>query len=103
MTTALVCRSLFKRSGRIVTTESKTIFSFVVDRDPRFAYEAWHLARSLMTHCGGDPTAIHVQCLPEIGAKQRRLFEELGCRVHDISRFGDGRYCNKLNQFEESG
>ena len=27
-----------------------TIFSFVVDADPRFAYQGYHLARSLIEH-----------------------------------------------------
>jgi hypothetical protein len=78
----------------------RTIFSFVVDDDPRFTYQAWHLARSLLQHCGGDPAAIHVQCTPEVEERRRSLFRELGCRVHQIARFGDGRCCNKLNQLE---
>jgi hypothetical protein len=78
----------------------RTIFSFVVDDDPRFTYQAWHLARSLLQHCGGDAAAIHVQCTPEVEEGRRSLFRELGCQVHQISRFGDGRYCNKLSQFE---
>jgi hypothetical protein len=83
-----------------MTTQGRTIFSFVMDHDPRFAYEAWHLARSLIEHCGGDPSSIHVQCLPEVNARRRSLFGEFGCHVHEIARFGDGRYCNKLNQLE---
>jgi hypothetical protein len=83
-----------------MTTQGRTIFSFVMDNDPRFAYEAWHLARSLIEHCGGDPSSIHVQCLPEVNARRRRLFGEFGCHLHEIARFGDGRYCNKLNQLE---
>jgi hypothetical protein len=83
-----------------MTTQGRTIFSFVMDHDPRFAYEAWHLARSLIEHCGGDPSSIHVQCLPEVNARRRRLFGEFGCHLHEIARFGDGRYCNKLNQLE---
>jgi hypothetical protein len=78
----------------------RTIFSFVVDDDPRFTYQAWHLARSLIQHCGGDPAAIHIQCTPEVEERRRNLFRELGCCVHQIARFGDGRYCNKLNQLE---
>lgn len=88
------------RRGRAMTTQGRTIFSFVMDHDPRFAYEAWHLARSLIAHCGGDPSSIHVQCLPEVNARRWRLFGEFGCHIHEITRFGDGRYCNKLNQLE---
>jgi hypothetical protein len=82
------------RRARLITTQGRTIFSFVMDHDPRFAYEAWHLARSLIAHCGGDPSSIHVQCLPEVNARRRSLFGEFGCHVHEIARFGDGRYCN---------
>jgi hypothetical protein len=82
------------RRARLMTTQGRTIFSFVMDHDPRFAYEAWHLARSLIEHCGGDPSSIHVQCLPEVNARRRSLFGEFGCHVHEIARFGDGRYCN---------
>ncbi|MGH6857562.1 MAG: hypothetical protein ACRECP_07970 [Methylocella sp.] len=84
----------------MMTTQGRTIFSFVMDHDPRFTYEAWHLARSLIEQCGGDPSSIHVQCLPEVTARRRRIFGEFGCHVHEIARFGDGRYCNKLNQLE---
>ena len=72
-----------------MTTQGRTIFSFVMDHDPRFAYEAWHLARSLIEHCGRDPSSIHVQCLPEVNARRRRLFGEFGCHVHEIARFGE--------------
>jgi len=30
-----------------------------------------------------------VQCLPEVDARRRRLFEEFGCHVHEIARFGE--------------
>ncbi|MGH6811744.1 MAG: hypothetical protein ACREDM_05170 [Methylocella sp.] len=83
-----------------MAAQSRTIFSFVMEPDPRFTYQAWHLARSLMEHCGADPASIHVQCTPEVDARRRRLFEELGCNVHEIARFGDGRFCNKLNQLD---
>ena len=36
----------------------QTIFSFVVDTDPKFAYQGYHLARSLIEHCGGDAADI---------------------------------------------
>jgi hypothetical protein len=79
---------------------SGTIFSFAIDADFRFTYDGWHLAHSLIEHCGGDPAAVHVQCTPEVDERQRDLFRELGCTLHEIARFGDGRYCNKLNQLE---
>jgi 2-polyprenyl-3-methyl-5-hydroxy-6-metoxy-1,4-benzoquinol methylase len=75
-----------------------TIFSFIVDDDPTFLFAGWHLARSLIEHCGGTPSAIVVQCTPEVPEAWRIIFRDLGCQVRQIARFGDGRYCNKLNQ-----
>ncbi len=83
-----------------MATQGGTIFSFVVDDDPRFAFEGWHLARSLIAHCGGDPASIHVHFLPRVGASRRRLFKELGCNVHSLAPFGDGRHCNKIGQLQ---
>lgn len=76
----------------------ETIFSFVVDDDPRFAYEGWHLARSLVEHCGGEPSAVHVQCTAGVSEVHRAMFRDQGYVVHQIERFGDGRYCNKIAQ-----
>jgi hypothetical protein len=78
----------------------QTIFSFVVDADPKFAYQGYHLARSLIDQCGGEPAAIHVQFTPEVSATSRQLFAELGCTLHDVERLGDGRYCSKVVQLE---
>jgi hypothetical protein len=78
----------------------RIIFSFIVDNDSHFAYKGWHLARSLVAHCGGNASAIHVQCTPEVSEHTRNLFRECGYQVQQIARFGDGRYCNKLNQLE---
>jgi hypothetical protein len=33
------------------------IFSFVVDSNPKFAYQGYHLARSLIEHCGNEPAS----------------------------------------------
>lgn len=78
--------------------KDRTIFSFVADDDPAFVYGGWHLARSLIEHCGGDPSAIVVHCTPEVSEAQRAVFQDLGCHVCQIARFGDGRFWNKLNQ-----
>lgn len=83
-----------------MATADGTIFSFVVDDDPVFVYEGWHLARSLIEHCGGDASAIVVQFTPDVSAAGRAIFRALGCHIRQISRFGDGRHCNKLNQLE---
>ncbi len=77
-----------------------TIFSFIVDTDPIFSYAGWHLARSLIQHCGSEPSAVVVQCTPEVTEDRRAIFRGLGCSVLEIARFGDGRHCNKINEID---
>ncbi len=77
---------------------SGTIFSFVVDADPKYAYQGYHLARSLIRHSCDRPTEVHAQFTREVPGATRDLFAALGCSAHDIQRFGDGRYCNKIAQ-----
>jgi len=76
------------------------VFSFVVDIDPKFAFQGSHLARSLLTHTATLNKRIFAQVTPEVDARTRSMFRQLGCEVYQLERFGDGRYCNKLNQFE---
>ncbi len=78
----------------------KTIFSFLIDSHSKYAYSGFHLARSLVQHCGGDPGAVHIHMLPEVPARTRRLFAGAGYRVHEMQRFGDRRHCNKAAQLE---
>lgn len=77
---------------------TRTIFSFVVDAEPRFAHEGYHLARSLIQHSCDAPADINVQFTHEVDTQTRDLFRDLGCTLHDIERFGDGRFCNKIAQ-----
>jgi hypothetical protein len=94
---------LFRRGAEIVPTDPaalRIVFSFIVDRDPKFAWQGWHLARSLMRHCAAEPAAVHVQFTPDVPAATRALFADLGCTPHEIQRFGDGRWCNKIGQLD---
>ena len=83
-----------KKSGHAI----RPIFSFVVDGPPKFTYQGYHLARSIIEHCCDSPSQVHVQFTPEVDRDSLRIFLELGCTIHEIERFGDGRYCNKLSQ-----
>jgi Methyltransferase domain len=75
-------------------------YSFIVDADPLFAYEGWHLAHSLIEHSEVNPRDIYVQFTPEVGAQTVQIFAKLGCNVSRLERFGDGRYCNKIAQWK---
>ena len=74
--------------------------SFIVDSDPVFAYTGWHLAHSLAKHVRLPWNQIHVQFTPEVPPETVEDFQELGCSVHQLERFGDGKYCNKLAQWQ---
>lgn len=74
--------------------------SFIVDSDPVFAYTGWHLVHSLLEHTPLTPADIHVQCLPEVDGAPMERFAALGCNTHRLARFDDGRFCNKLAQWE---
>src|SRR5436190_12962785 len=76
------------------------VVSFIIDSDPIFAYTGWHLAHSLVEHLGLPWSSIHVQFTPEVPPQTKEEFRKLGCSVHPLARFGDGRYCNKLAQWD---
>ena len=91
-------RVLQRTPPAIREVRHQTIFSFVIDADPKIVYQGYHLARSLIEHCGGEPAAIHAQFTAEVSATSRQLFAELGCTLHDIERLGGG--CSKVVQLE---
>lgn len=74
--------------------------SFIIDSDPVFAFTGWNLAHSLAERGRISWSDIHVQFTPEVPSATVALFKELGCTTHRLTRFGDGRYCNKLAQWE---
>jgi len=76
------------------------VFSFVVDADPKYVLQGLHLAKSLLLHTGTMKKRIFAQVTPDVDMCARAIFRRLGCELYQIERFGDGRYCNKLNQFE---
>ncbi len=76
----------------------RPIFSFIVDSAPRFLYEGFHLAHSLIQHAAQGPADIHVQVTTQVSQAAREVFSKIGCHVHEIQRFGDGKFSNKLSQ-----
>jgi hypothetical protein len=77
------------------------IYSFVIDAQPRFAYQGFYLARSLVEHAKALPADVHVQFTPGVDQPTRNIFSRLGCTLHDMPRFGDGKYCNKIGQLDQ--
>jgi hypothetical protein len=76
----------------------RILYSFVVDEHPKFAYQGWHLARSIVQHCGADPGDIAIQATRGVPDAVRAIFAGQGYTVLELERFGDGKWCNKLAQ-----
>ncbi len=76
----------------------RIIYSFVVDEHPKFAYQAWHLARSLIRHCAADPSDITIQVTPGVPSAIAQIFRSEGYAVRSLEPFGDGKWCNKIGQ-----
>ena len=76
-------------------------FSFIVDENPRFAYQGWHLAHSIIERLHAAPSSIFVQFTSEVDSQAVDVFKSLGCRTIKIDRFGDGQYCNKIAQWSD--
>lgn len=77
---------------------AKVHYSFVVDENPVFAYQGWHLAKSLRHHCAARTEEIHVQFTQSVTPEVIGLFDAEGYRTHRIPPFGDAKWCNKLSQ-----
>lgn len=77
-------------------------FSFVVDQDPRFAYQGWHLAHSIIERLSVKSDNIFVQLIDPVDASIEGQFKNIGCRTVRIKPLGDGRYCNKIAQWNDA-
>ena len=76
-------------------------FSFIVDEDPRFAYQGWQLAHSIIEQLSARPEDIFVQFTKGVDSDTIQVFKDLGCRTIFIERFGDVKYCNKIAQWSD--
>jgi hypothetical protein len=76
----------------------RILYSFVVDEHPKYAYQGWHLARSIIQHCGATPGDIAVQATPRVAPHIKDMFAAEGYSVRALDYFGDGKWCNKLAQ-----
>ena len=87
-------------TGETFDDQRRLAVSFVIDGDPVFAYTGWNLAHSLKTHLAIEWRDIHVQFISDVACETVDAFQALGCSTHELSRFGDGKYCNKLAQWD---
>ena len=76
----------------------RVIYSLVVDEHAKFAYQGWHLAKSIIRHCAAAPSDINIQMTPGVTAETARIFQSEGYIVRTIEPFGDKKWCNKIMQ-----
>lgn len=81
------------------TNHNRVIYSCVVEGQERYYLQAYLWAQSLITNGGVSPRDIVLQFV-EDRLLRRDSFFELGVHIKYVSRFGDGRYCNKASQID---
>ncbi|MEO8134669.1 MAG: class I SAM-dependent methyltransferase, partial [Betaproteobacteria bacterium] len=78
-------------------TASDPHYSFVVDGDGPFGYQAYVLSRSLMELAGVEPFRITACVLEDAHPSIAATLRSLGIGVERVAPFGDP-YCNKIQQ-----
>lgn len=73
-------------------------YSCVVDASPVFYWQTWGLVNSLIKLAQVAPQDIYVHHTPEVDSTFLDQLEVLGINLRSITRFGDGKYCNKIAQ-----
>ncbi|MFG1426694.1 hypothetical protein [Roseixanthobacter glucoisosaccharinicivorans] len=76
----------------------RVIYSFIVDEHPKYAFQAWHLAKSLLRHGATNSSDVTIQITPRVSAEIGEIFRAQGYAVHPLEPFGDGKWCNKISQ-----
>lgn len=83
----------------------KVVYSIAVDVHPKFVFQAYYCAKSLVEYAGARPADIHVQFTSDVSEDLVLIFAGKGYTTHRIEAFGDKKYCNKIAQlsvFNES-
>lgn len=75
-------------------------YSCVVDAAPLFYWQTWGLVNSLIKLAGVSPSQICVHYTPEVDRGFLEQLQSLGINLRQITRLGDGKYCNKIAQLK---
>ncbi|WP_319420080.1 class I SAM-dependent methyltransferase [Pleurocapsa sp. FMAR1] len=78
----------------------KIYYSCVVDASSLFYWQTWGLVNSLIQIAKVSPTQIFVHYTLEVDQTFLQQLNILGVNLKSISRFGDGKYCNKIVQLD---
>jgi hypothetical protein len=76
----------------------RTIYSFIVDSPPIFAYQGHILSLSIIKFAQANPHDIYVHFSKYVTPKVLKIFEDIGVNILIFEPFGDRKYCNKLVQ-----
>ena len=77
----------------------KITYSCVVDGKPKFEWQAFLWASSLLRNGGCNPHDLKVHCMPGVSGNFRRALGNLRVPVVDATPFEGGHaYCNKIEQ-----
>jgi len=76
----------------------KSVYSCLVDNNPKFQYQAWIWVNSLIKNADIMPENIFMHCIKGTDNEFKNTCSRLGVNIHDVEPFGDGKYCNKLSQ-----
>ena len=80
----------------------ETFYSFVVDKNPSFYYQGWIIANSLIKNSNISANKIIVNAVKGVDENWLQHFRNLGVNVVEIEAFGDKKFCNKVQQLENS-
>jgi 2-polyprenyl-3-methyl-5-hydroxy-6-metoxy-1,4-benzoquinol methylase len=78
--------------------DRRVAFSCVVDAKPKFEWQAFLWAHSLVRNGCCDPRDLRVHCLPGVTQNFRRTVGSLGVSLVEIEPFDGHAYCNKIQQ-----
>ena len=76
-----------------------TVFSCVVDSKPKFVWQCFIFVNSLIKNCQIPPTNIYVHKIGNNSVLEEYL-NYLNVNIIEAYQWGDGKYCNKLVQFD---
>ncbi len=81
--------------------EARVAFSCVVDSSPVYRWQCFIFVTTLLHNAGVPPSDIYVHLLSD-DEKLEAFLQKLSVNILKVSRWGDGKYCNKLVQLEST-
>jgi len=77
----------------------RIVFSCVVDVKPKFIWQCFIFVNTLISNAGVAAENIYIHLMDEVPVLEAYL-KDINVNVIHAKRWGDGKYCNKLAQFD---